>query len=217
MSQSLADWPHDIHVIGMGGIGTHVLQTLLEYGCREVHIWDADIVEPHNLPTQFLYCPLDIGRPKVEAAAWFVQERMFETQIVIHNEWVTEKTMLSGIVISGVDTMSSRAAIWTAIEFNFEVYLYIDARIGADSVQILTVDPNVPDEIDIYKTWLFPDADAQELGCATRKNPHSAQAVGQMLSTHLALFMRDEPIVSFVERDLLSESEGQKQPLLTEV
>ncbi|MDB5180163.1 MAG: hypothetical protein JWN12_795 [Candidatus Saccharibacteria bacterium] len=214
MAQSLATWPHEIHVIGMGGIGTHVLQMLLEHGTREVHIWDEDIVEAHNLPTQFLYCPLDIGYPKVEAAARFVEERGFKTQIVAHNEWATGESKLSGIVISGVDTLEARGNIWQAVEFNFEVFLYIDARIGADSVQIHTMDPNLPKDVDRYKSWIFLDDEALELGCATRENPHSALAVAQILSSHLALFVRDEPIVGLLERDLLSESEDQAHPQL---
>ena len=215
MVLSLAQWPHEIHVIGMGGIGTHVLQMLLEHDARQVNIWDKDVVEAHNIPSQFLYCPQDIGHPKVESAEMFVEERGFKTEIIVHDEWATGKTKLSGIVISGVDSMKSRADIWKAIEFNFEVFLYIDGRIGADGVQVHTVDPNLPDEVKRYKSWLFPDSVAQELGCATREAPHSAWEVAKTVSTHLALYMRGEPIVGFLERDLLSESRGQELPLLT--
>jgi hypothetical protein len=141
MAQSLARWPHEIHVIGMGGVGTHVLQMLLEHGTREVHIWDHDLVEAHNLPTQFLYCPLDIGYPKVESAAKFVDERGFETIIITHDEWATAKTKLSGIVISGVDSIASRDEIWQGIEYNSEVFLYIDARIGTSPGSSPTAKP----------------------------------------------------------------------------
>lgn len=201
----------------MGGIGTHVLRSLLEREAREVHIWDDDIVEASNLPVQSLYCPLDIGYSKVESAARYVEERGFNTQIISHNERVTTKTTeLSGVVMSGVHDMSGRSTIWETLEFNSRVFLYIDARIGGSNVQVLTVDPNMPEDVDLYKSWLFPDSEALELGCATRENPDSAQAAGQMLGTHLALHIEGKSIVRFVQRDLRSESMSQEQPLLAQ-
>lgn len=60
-----------IDVVGAGGIGVHLLESLvplLGKGCQ-LRLFDPDIVGPENLALQISYTPQDLGRPKSEAAA----------------------------------------------------------------------------------------------------------------------------------------------------
>lgn len=62
-------------IIGAGAIGVHLLETLaamLGEGCR-LRVFDPDIVESVNLPSQTIYSKEDIGRFKVTAVAEKVQ------------------------------------------------------------------------------------------------------------------------------------------------
>ncbi|MBA4600858.1 ThiF family adenylyltransferase [Thermoactinomyces mirandus] len=55
-------------VLGVGGIGSVVLQHLVSAGVQKFILIDGDIVQKSNLNRQFLYCQSDVGRKKVEAA-----------------------------------------------------------------------------------------------------------------------------------------------------
>jgi adenylyltransferase/sulfurtransferase len=64
-----------IDVIGAGAIGVHLLESLapmLGEGCR-LRVFDPDIIESVNLPSQTIYSKEDIGRSKVTAVAEKVQ------------------------------------------------------------------------------------------------------------------------------------------------
>lgn len=56
-------------VIGLGGIGTWVVQGLSLAGVKKFTLVDSDIVEMANLNRQCLFALADIGRAKVEAVA----------------------------------------------------------------------------------------------------------------------------------------------------
>jgi molybdopterin/thiamine biosynthesis adenylyltransferase len=56
-------------VVGVGGTGTWLLQSLVAAGIGRVEIFDPDVVELTNLNRQILFRPSDVGVPKVDAAA----------------------------------------------------------------------------------------------------------------------------------------------------
>nr|BFE61914.1 ThiF family adenylyltransferase [Dactylosporangium thailandense] len=58
----------DVLLLGAGGMGSGVLQSLVGLGAGRVRIVDFDHVEEKNLARQFAYGHADVGRPKVAAA-----------------------------------------------------------------------------------------------------------------------------------------------------
>lgn len=79
--ESLTEHPEDsqrrlcaarVAVVGVGGIGSVVLQHLLGAGVRKFLLVDGDTVEPSNLNRQFLYSPGDVGRPKVDVVSEYL-------------------------------------------------------------------------------------------------------------------------------------------------
>lgn len=56
-------------IVGIGGLGCPAAQYLVAAGVERLGLVDGDRVEETNLHRQILYCPQDIGKPKVEAAA----------------------------------------------------------------------------------------------------------------------------------------------------
>jgi len=204
---TLHEWADDIHLIGVGGIGSHVLLALIELGASEIHVWDDDTVSAHNRPNQFIYDKGDIGHRKVEGAYRFVQRQDYDTRIIPHFERVTAATELSGIVISGVDTMASRMQIWLAVkESGPMIPIYIDGRIGDENVHMLTLDPCNPVEVERYETSLVSDSEIRDMSCTTRLNPHSALAVASMVSMNLTLRLAEEEVRDTVFRNLRLEA-----------
>lgn len=58
-----------VAVLGLGGVGSHVLLDLIAIGFEDIRIVDFDRVELSNLNRQILYGEPYLGRPKVEVAA----------------------------------------------------------------------------------------------------------------------------------------------------
>jgi molybdopterin/thiamine biosynthesis adenylyltransferase len=55
-------------VLGLGGLGSVVLTSILRLGVKKVLVVDYDVVEVHNLNRQILYTVENVGKPKVDCA-----------------------------------------------------------------------------------------------------------------------------------------------------
>jgi len=67
-----------ILIVGLGGLGVPALWALARAGARRLTLVDPDPVELSNLARQVIYRPVDIGTPKVEAAARWLAARFPE-------------------------------------------------------------------------------------------------------------------------------------------
>ena len=75
---------------------------------------------------------------------------------------------LSEVVISAVDSMSSRSAIWKSVREKPEVKLYLDARMGLETLVVYAVRPQVRDDRMAYSQSLVPDDQALQEPCTAR-------------------------------------------------
>lgn len=195
-------WAWPIHVVGLGGIGSALLLPLVKLGVREIHLWDDDVVEPHNVPAQLLYRVSDVGKAKVTAAAELVDSYGLDVTIVQHQCWMTPSSDVEGVVMSGVDSMASRRAIWGAVKYNTQVPFYLDGRIGAEQVQVFSVDPIDDASIGLYEPWLVGDNDVVDLPCSARTIIHSPLQVAVWMTSQLTLHMRGELSTGFAAANL---------------
>lgn len=76
-------------ILGLGGTGSVVLQHLVGAGVGRLSLVDPDIVEAKNLNRQFIYSLADVGRPKVDAAAAYVNDRLPSADVVLRRAKVT--------------------------------------------------------------------------------------------------------------------------------
>jgi molybdopterin/thiamine biosynthesis adenylyltransferase len=56
-------------VVGAGAVGNEVVKNLALLGTGEIHIFDQDVIEIHNLTRSVLFRDDDLGKPKAECAA----------------------------------------------------------------------------------------------------------------------------------------------------
>lgn len=172
-----------ITIAGAGGIGSPTALALAKMGCSRLTVYDPDIVEPHNLPNQF-YRLEDAARPKVEALRDVI--RAFTGfEIVAIPEAVSEQR-LQGLVISGVDSMAARRAIWNgAIRYRSHVELYIDARMGAEVCRIYSIRPADPDDVRAYELSLYDDAHATEDPCTAQAIIYNVFAIAGLIANQV--------------------------------
>jgi molybdopterin/thiamine biosynthesis adenylyltransferase len=97
-------------LLGVGGLGSGVLQSLLGLGVGRVTLVDLDVVEVGNLARQFLYGPASIGRQKVEAARDWALAYSPETEVTVVNQRVSDARSIieiaedADLVVCAIDT-----------------------------------------------------------------------------------------------------------------
>ena len=72
-------------LVGLGGIGSTVLQYLAAAGIGKIGLVDQDTVALSNLQRQTIYKFEDIGRKKVDAASKFVKNLNKNVDIVVYD------------------------------------------------------------------------------------------------------------------------------------
>ena len=141
-----------VDIIGAGGLGATTALTLAKMGYRYMSIYDGDVVSEENTGTQ-LHKPSDIGNAKVLALAATLED--FSDDILVNAmfERVTAETPLySPIIISAVDSINARKEIWKATKSGTSAEWYIEMRMGAEELQVHTVDMLDFDWYDKYIT-----------------------------------------------------------------
>jgi molybdopterin/thiamine biosynthesis adenylyltransferase len=155
-----------IDVIGAGATGSRIVLSLAKLGIDDIHVWDFDVVESHNIANQ-AYALADIGRPKVEALRDLVKAQT-GLEISIHNERVDGKQALGHVVFLLVDTMAARKEIFEkGLRYKPRTKLMIETRMGADEGRVYTINPNKPAQVKGWEATLYGDEAAPVSACGT--------------------------------------------------
>ena len=98
-----------VDIIGAGATGSRIVLSLAKLGVENIHVWDFDKVEEHNIANQ-IYGLENIGEPKVRALADVIKKST-GTAITAHDERVDGSKQLGEAVFLLTDTMESRKEI----------------------------------------------------------------------------------------------------------
>ena len=146
-----------IHVIGGGSLGGDIAHMLFRKEVPELHLWDFDVVQRHNLFNQrFEDCDVNEKEPvlKIEAHARIMRNinPHSRTKLVLHAERVVAGIGLSGIVIAAVDWNRIRyEEVWPCVRMNPNVSFFADGRVGIDGGKAYGVDPNNENHVFHYE------------------------------------------------------------------
>lgn len=202
-----------IQIIGAGAIGSFTTLALAKLGLDSFLVYDDDVVEEHNQPSQ-LYSSEDIvmaesekdgivpSKLKVDALQELIK-RLTDVDIsVIPEKW--DGQPLSGIVISALDNMAGRSALWEACRYNADVDLFIDTRIGGSDVMVFTIDPMDMEHGKKYKRFLFSSDEVAELPCTARGIIDINFMVGSLVTRAVRRFLKDHEITPFTTYSAVS-------------
>lgn len=202
----------NIHFIGCGGASNMAILTAASMGIVErcnIHLYDPDILEDRNIPTEVVYSYNSVGEHKVDAMLSALKFKFGEkirtedelagsrkflvgANVYLHRSAVDSESKLDGIVITGVDSMKSRKEIWEAIKKSPEVELLIDLRSAGLTAQVITVLMSSRESVEAYESsWLFSDSEAMELECGARNVGFISAHFGAEVGYILSLFARE--------------------------
>lgn len=195
-----------VTVIGVGGIGSPTVLALAKMGISQITVYDDDSVEFHNIPNQ-LYRLSDLGKTKVEALSDAVVDYAGVNLVTKAERF--ENQQLSGVVISGVDSMTTRKAIWEKVKYNPSIQIYIDARMGAEVCRIHSVRPTDPSDVKWYESTLYSDEDASDLPCTARAIIYTVFVIAGLIASQVKKYVTNqylsrEVIFDFVTMSLIS-------------
>lgn len=155
-----------VDVIGCGATGSRVARSLTQLGISNLHLWDFDTVEAHNIANQ-MYTTLDVGKLKVDALSAeidaIVGERNFAS---IHPEKVDGTYSFGDIVFLLVDSMAVRKEIWEgALKMKLHTQFLIETRMGKDSGRVYAFNPNKRSYCLDWEKTLYDDSEAERSLC----------------------------------------------------
>lgn len=159
----LPETAQPVTVIGVGSVGSQLVDTLARIGCSDITAWDDDFVSSHNIPMSVYRQRKDIARPKVEALAEIVDESSCVRLKTVRSRYAGAP--LKGCVAACVDTMEARADIWKTVRRNPLVPLLVDTRIAEEFIMVFAIRPCEPDDIAFYETFMYASKDAVRPMC----------------------------------------------------
>lgn len=183
-----------VTVIGTGSVGGFLSFLLTKMGVGHLDIWDGDVVEGQNLTNQWFRLD-DLGKPKV-AAMSEILEQFCDGLVVPHQERFTNQGV-RGIVISAVDDMDVRVAIWKHLKKCLNVSLYVDTRMGAEVGKVFCLRPGDRDGITQYeRDDLYPQSESFHAPCTEQTTVYCAAGLAALAVGQVANALAGRPIAN---------------------
>lgn len=150
-----------IHIVGCGAIGSTVAEYLVRLGITEIHLYDFDTVDPHNIANQMFYHK-DIGKPKVAALKELLLSINPEVEVTCHEKGYTQHNIKTGHIFLCVDNIELRRRIVEEASQSPFVLSFFDFRMGLSDAQHYAR-INTPTEIDnLLRTMEFTHEEAKK-------------------------------------------------------
>ncbi|HNV61446.1 MAG TPA: ThiF family adenylyltransferase [Candidatus Cloacimonas acidaminovorans] len=172
-----------IHIIGCGGIGSWTALVLAKMGCNNISVYDDDIVEDHNVASQF-FKESQLEMKKVDALSENVLEqsgiRLSRHENKDEELIGVEPTEDAELVILALDSMAERIRLG---ELYKDRNLYIiDGRMGGTQVEIYTRKAS-----EYLGTTVDPETIVPDI-CTARSICFNCVTIGGLIGNFVRMF-----------------------------
>lgn len=150
-----------VHIIGVGAIGSHIAEQLARLGVAKLFLYDFDKVEPANVANQ-IYRQVHVGQPKVLSITEQLKEINPDIEVYTYVNGWTGQT-LRGYVFLCVDSIETRKEIVSTNEHNPNILALFDFRMRLTDAQHYAADWSKPKQIsNLLSTMDFSHEEAAE-------------------------------------------------------
>ena len=139
-----ADCNADIHIIGCGAIGSTIAEGLTRLGITQLHLYDFDNVNTHNIANQMFF-DSQIGKTKIEALTEILTNINPDIKIIQHSKGWKTSMPLSGYVFLCVDNIDTRNQIVKENLYNNAITAIFDLRMRLTDAQHFAASWNNPE------------------------------------------------------------------------
>jgi hypothetical protein len=190
-----------VTIIGLGAIGSTCAVWLGKMGCVGLTCYDPDVIQDHNWSNQ-MYRDGDIGSLKALAAIEVMEQFGGHTPNAIAQRYVDQD--LTEVVISAVDSMESRKIIWKSVREQSQVRLFLDGRMGLETLIVWAIRPQVREDRVAYSQSLVPDDQTLQEPCTARTVCYTPLMAAAVLCNLVKRFVNDEDMPRRVILDLVT-------------
>lgn len=181
-----------VDIIGCGAVGSRIAMEMAKLGVRNLHLWDGDSVEAHNIANQ-LFGLADVGRPKVEALAEAISAATGLSP-TIHHQRIEGPITLGSVVFLAVDTMAARRAIFKdCLHLKFTTQVVIEVRMGVEELRVYGFNPRSRADVLAWEETLTDDEKTVESACGARTTVGATAGITACVAVHrfLQYYRRD--------------------------
>lgn len=186
-----------IHVIGVGAIGSRVVEQLVRLGFKNIYIYDFDKVDTHNITNQ-LYTYEQVGEYKVKAMLELMSPINKNAIRKVYNKGYI-KQPLSGYVFLCVDSIELRHKIATDNIMNKNIKAMFDCRMRLTDAQAFAAKWSDDYQVKAFiGSMSFTDEEAREntpvSACGTSLSvaPTVLTIVSLQVANFINLIKKDE-------------------------
>ena len=188
IKQSVLD---KVTIIGAGGIGSALVQSVAIMGFKWIDVFDYDNLESHNLSTT-MYPMKYLGKSKAETAAKVAYS--YGTNAMGWDmPWDPDKP-LNRKVFMCPDNMETRLQIYETWKKNPKREMLIDMRMGALTMEIVTVTPLVDHFMESY----LPSKDIPDEDCTAKHTIFCASVSSGLGLTQAFKVLMDRPYYAYI-------------------
>ena len=194
----------DVTVVGLGGIGSAVVQLLAIMGFDFIRGYDNDSMEQHNFGTTLYpekwYDPTE-SNTKAGFANRIVENyggEDVETQMLVEKFTGTGQ-VLSDKTIVCTDDMTSRKCVYDNWLTRENRQVFIDMRMDALTMSCITITRNS----DVYDKYWFPNGGSGEQAPCTMKHTiFCANLIAGIGVTQMFNYLTERPFFQYIWQSL---------------